>query len=246
MDLHNYSIFAIVACCIISVMMGCRSSELQVNSKTISIRQLESLRLKEGFFSVTPDSIIKLYKLNDPATFHSVNAFSLRSAVQLLDSLNAGLPDSMRVDTLAIDHTFENIGEAAHQWNTIFLSSSYFYLYNDSSVIRSVLFHEFGHLYYQTLDKRDLQLLSQIWVDLHEPNSFFLFRDGEYLYNSRFGGHPEDSPSELFASAFNLFCNNDKSVLTRAWLLPPVQLPRIEQLRNLVQNTAEQIRRKHH
>lgn len=44
---------------------------------------------------------------------------------------------------------------------------------------------------------------------------FYLFRDGEYSGNARFGGHPDESPEELFASAFNLFSLREEEMAAR-------------------------------
>jgi len=201
--------------------------------------QLHSLQIIERILPVTPDSVATLYLHNDPETFHKTYAHYLTAASQLIDSLNAPLPAYLRVDTLSIDHTFENIGEAAHEGNFIYLSSSFFYLYNDSAVIRSVIFHEFGHIYYMILTQRQLRVLTEIWLDLHDPSGFYLFRDREYPHNTRFGGHPEDSPSELFASAFNLLCNNTGSIITRSWLLEEHQRPVFERLNRLIHEITD-------
>jgi hypothetical protein len=187
---------------------------------------------------VTPDSVAELYKRYDPVTFHAAYGVHISAAARLVDSLNRGFPDSLQIDTLAIDHAFENIGMAALQGRSIYLSSSYLYLYDDSSILRSVVFHEFGHLYYRMLTRHQLQRLTQVWLDLHEPPAFYLFRDREYSHNARFGGHPDESPAELFASAFNLFSNNARAISIRSWLLPADQRPALDQLRDLIQEVT--------
>jgi len=163
------------------------------------------LQIIERNLPVTPDSVAILYLKNDPETFYKIYASYLVAATQLIDSLNAPLPSYLHIDTLSIDHAFENIGEAAHEGNIIYLSSSYFYLYNDPVVIRSVILHEFGHLYYRLLTPHQLRVLTEVWLDLHDPSGFYLFRDREYPHNSRFGGHPEDSPSELAGHAVEIW-----------------------------------------
>jgi hypothetical protein len=220
------------------IITGCSSPPPFPQQRSLNDRQLRSLQIIERNLPITPDSVAILYLRNDPETFHKTYSASLAAAAMLVDSLNAPLPAYLRIDTLSIDHAFENIGEAAHEGNFIFISSSYFYLYNDSAVIRSVIFHEFGHLYYRMLTPRQLRVLTEVWLDLHDPAGFYLFRDREYPHNSRFGGHPEDSPSELFASAFNLLCNNAGSISIRSWLLPENQRPVLERLRNLIQEVT--------
>ena len=231
---HFPQCFCFISLFPVLVISGCLSLLPSVRERSINDQQLQSLRIIERNLPVTPDSVANLYLRYDPETFHKTYSAYLTEAGLLVDSLNAPLPVYQRIDTLAIDHAFENIGQAAHQGNSIYLSSSYFYLYNDPAMIRSVIYHEFGHLYYRLLTPHQLRVLTEVWLDLHDPSGFYLFRDGEYPHNSRFGGHPEDSPSELFASAFNLFCNNAGSLDIRSWLLPEGQRPVLERLRDLV------------
>jgi hypothetical protein len=54
-----------------------------------------------------------------------------------------------------------------------------------------------------------------LWLQVQESALFYLFRDGEYSGNARFGGHPEESPAELFASAFNLARNRPEEIAAR-------------------------------
>jgi hypothetical protein len=208
--------------------------------RAVTPQQMESLRVMETNLPMTPDSIVALYKHYDPNTFHTTYKAYLLQAAHIIDSLNQGLPDSLRIDTLAIDHSFENIGVAARIGRSIYISSSYFYLYNDTVIIRSILFHEFGHSYYYLLDKLQLQRLVDIWLDLHDPPAFYLFRDREYSHNSRFGGHPDESPAELFASAFNLLFNNPTSISNRAWLLPENQRPMLDRITGLLNELISQ------
>jgi hypothetical protein len=222
------------------LIFGCGTGTPRQETREVSPGQLERLRIMEVNLPVAPDSVAELYKRYDPVTFYSTYGAYVSAAARLVDSLNRGFPDSLRIDTLAIDHAFENIGVAAHQGKSIFLSSSYFYLYDDSTILRSVIFHEFGHLYYRVLTQHQLQRLTQVWLDLHEPSAFYLFRDREYSHNSKFGGHPDDSPAELFASAFNLLRNNAHAILIRSWLLPADQRATLDRLRDLVKEVTGQ------
>jgi hypothetical protein len=218
--------------------MACAPEHSAEKERTISDQQLQQLEILEGYFPIVPDSIAALYRRYDPVTFHTAFAAELAETGRLVDSLNANLPFRLRIDTLAIDHSFEGISEAGRSGRALYISSSYFYLYHDMKVLRSVVFHEFGHLYYTVLDRSEINEISNLWLDLQRTAAFYLFHDGEYSHNSRFGGHPEDSPAELFASAFNLLQNNSQSVAIRSWLLPESQRTIVDRLSAIVSKAA--------
>jgi len=169
----------------------------------------------ESLLPVVADTVVQRYERYEPELFYATYGDLIRGAAAIVDTLNKPLPAASRIDTLAIDHTFVNLGEAARRGRTLYLSSSYFYLYENLPVLRSVIWHEFGHVYYSRLSTDERERMSDIWRDSRETAIFYLFRDGEYSHNARFGGHPEDSPEELFASAFNLFANNAEEVNAR-------------------------------
>lgn len=188
----------------------------------------------ESLIPVPPDSILGLYGRFDPQTFHTAYDNDIVLAQRFIDSMNTTLDAASRIDTLAVDHAIENFGNAARTQHTIFISSSYFFLFNDPAIVRSVLMHEFGHIYFDQLPAERHAVLEQIWLALQERALFYIFRDGEYSGNAKFGGHPDESPSELFASAFNLFHNKPDELKTRLQYVPTEHHELIERLRKLV------------
>ncbi len=214
---------------LVTGIFGCSSLNPSSNVKI-----KEGLSLFDSLIPVPPDSIIGLYGRFNSQTFHSAYKDELRLAQRFIDSMNTSLDAPSRIDTLAVDHSIENFGNAARAQHTIFISSSYFFLFNDPSVVRSVLTHEFGHIYFDKLPSERQTLLEQIWRSLQERALFYIFRDGEYSGNAKFGGHPDESPAELFASAFNLFHNRPEELKTRLQYVPTEHYGLIEQLRQLV------------
>jgi hypothetical protein len=182
---------------------------------TATLTQIEELRSIEILLPLDPDSIIALYHQYDPKTFFETFRPRINALGLLIDSLNSPLDPANRIDTLSIDHSFENIGEAALRRKTMFISSSYFYMYESPQVCRSVVTHEFGHACYQLLDTVSRSELNMLWEQIRRSALFYIFRDGEYAGNARFGGHPEESPTELFASTFNLQRNRPEELAFR-------------------------------
>lgn len=203
-------------------------------SSPTRVEIIEGLGLFDSLIPVPADSIIGLYERYDPATFHSIYKNDLELVQQFIDSMNTHLDEASRIDTLAIDHALENFGNAARSQKTIFISSSYFFLFNDPAVVRSVLTHEFGHIYYDRLTPDQRGMLEQIWLEMQERALFYIFRDGEYSENAKFGGHPDESPAELFASGFNLFNNKQDELNVRLRYVSTEHHQLVERLRNLV------------
>ena len=191
----------------------------------------------ESLLPIVADSVVERYERYEPGLFYATYGDLVRGASAIVDSLNRSLPGSLRIDTLAIDHTFESLGEAARRGRTLYLSSSYFYLYENLAVIRSVIWHEFGHVYYARLSARRRMNMEEIWQASRATAMFYVFRDGEYSRNARFGGHPEDSPEELFASAFNLFANNPDEVTARTGYLTSREADIVQRLREVVERS---------
>lgn len=181
----------------------------------ITIRQIEELRDLDALLPVLPDSIAAVYREYDIATFYSMKASAIESVLFLMDSLNACLPPDRRLDSLCIDHTFEHFGEAGRHGGALGISSSYFYLYENLRVLRAVVMHEYGHVFYDLLGEEKKRDVAEIWESLGRASILYLFTDGEYSCNARFGGHPYDSPSELYASTYNLLHNNIEEVDAR-------------------------------
>ncbi|MBX2990502.1 MAG: hypothetical protein KF749_04945 [Bacteroidetes bacterium] len=214
---------------LLALLTGCAPA-----SSPTRVEIIEGLGLFESLIPVPADSIIGLYERYDPATFHAIYKNDLELVQQFIDSLNTHLDEASRIDTLAIDHAIENFGNAARIGKTIFISSSYFFLFNDPAVVRSVVTHEFGHIYFEKLTKAEREILDHIWRELQERALFYIFRDGEYSENAKFGGHPDESPAELFASAFNLFNNKQDELNVRLRYVSTEHHQLVERLRNLV------------
>ncbi len=223
---------------IVAVYPGCTSF-----SPDARVRIKEGLGLFDSLIPVPPDSVIELYKRFEPATFHTTYKDDFVLAQRFIDSMNVQLDVASRIDTLAIDLAIENFGNAARAKKTIFISSSYFFLFNNPAVVRSVLTHEFGHIYFDKLSPEHRDTLASIWRSLREHALFYIFRDGEYSGNAKFGGHPDESPAELFASAFNLFNNKPDELKVRLQYVAPEHHQLVERLRKLIlQSTQSPLR----
>lgn len=214
-------------------VVGCGGS-----SRTVTLEQIEELRTMESLLPVAADSVVQRYERYEPGLFYATYTDLIRGAAAIVDTLNRPLPEGLRIDTLAIDHTFESLGEAARRGRTLYISSSYFYIYESLPVIRSVIWHEFGHVYYALLSAGRRRDMAGIWEDCRATAMFYVFRDGEYSHNARFGGHPEDGPEELFASAFNLFSNNPDEIVARVRYLSSRETVAVDRLRELVMAVA--------
>ncbi|MFN0157580.1 MAG: hypothetical protein ACKVRP_05845 [Bacteroidota bacterium] len=212
---------------------GCGTSTRQV-----TVSKIENLRSQEALLPLATDSIVERYRRNSPEEFYRAYTPRIEELRLYVDSLNTYLDPSSMIDTLAIDHTFENLGTAARIGKTIHLSSSYFFMFDDPTVIRSVVTHEFGHIHYDHLTPFALRELADIWEQMRGSALFYLFRDGEYSGNARFGGHPDESPEELFASAFNLFNNKSEELGARFRYVDQVHLELVERLRDIVHSTG--------
>jgi hypothetical protein len=232
----------LLRCSVLLSLAGCSGSTPEPVQGTaprprIAVEQIEELRGMEALLPLAPDSVVERYKRYTQTVFYQEFGKVIEAVSHLMDSLNAPLPRSLRLDTLSIDHTFENIGVAAHSGRTIYLSSSYFFLFDDPAVIRSVIYHEYGHVYYETLADTARTELLNLWGQMRERALFYLVVDGEYSGNARFGGHPEESPEELYASAFNLFRNRSHEIEVRLRYLDPAHQKLVHHLGSLVLGT---------
>jgi hypothetical protein len=201
-----------------AAIAGCSGS---VDGARITVSQIESLNDLEALLPLTPDSIVTRYRNYDSVAFRTIYRDQLAYVTALIDSLNDDAPDSLKIDTLAIDHSFGAFGEAARSGKTIVMSAGYFIAFDDRSVLRSVTFHEFGHIAYVLLRPADKAAVDSVWRELEESALLYLFHDGEYSGNARFGGHPDESPAELFASAFNLLHNRLPEVRAKLKYVEP-------------------------
>jgi hypothetical protein len=222
-------VFGLAACGTVSGVEGPSGY-----SGRLTIAQIDELRSREALLPIAPDSVIERYRRYPPAEFNREFAPRIAEVAEFIDSLNQGLSPELRIDTLAIDHTFEDIGAAGRLGGKLYLSSSFFFLYDGSLVLRSVVTHEFGHIHYDMLTQEERQDLEEIWSELQHAALFYVFADGEYSANARFGGHPQDTPEELFASAFNLFRNNEPELQARLAYVDPEHYAAIRRLKSLV------------
>jgi len=202
------------------LLVGCAGSQERTQESygyttCMTIDQIEELRSVEALLPIAPDSVVERYRRYTPDTFYRTFQPTILQVAQYIDSMNSALDPDVRIDTLAIDHTFEHIGEAARLGGRLYLSSSYFFMFESPAVLRSVVAHEFGHIHYELLSDEQHRELEDVWRRLEQSALFYVFHDGEYSANARFGGHPEESPEELFASAFNLFRNNEEELAAR-------------------------------
>jgi len=207
--------FILLAVWAVACGSGLESQSASEYSGTLTIDQIEELRSREALLPIAPDSVVERYRRYPPPVFYREFSPAIIAVAQFIDSLNRDLPEELRIDTLAIDHTFENIGAAGRVGQKMYLSSSFFYIYDGTAVLHSVITHEYGHIHYELLTASQRSELLEIWTSLQESALFYIFRDGEYSANARFGGHPEDTPEELFASAFNLLRNNENELRAR-------------------------------
>jgi hypothetical protein len=204
-NLGVFPLLEVLAPLVLLCLTGC-SSEAVIREKEQRL-VLQQLQLVEIQLPMSLDSILARYQNYDSASFFQRYSQRMGYATSLIDSMNSSLPDSLRIDTLAIDHSLQDFGEAGRSRNIFVVSLGYFIAYDDPAVLRSIIFHEFGHIAFDRLSEPSRQRFEALWFLLKRNALFYLFRDGEYSGNARFGGHPEDSPAELFASAFNLLHN---------------------------------------
>ena len=205
----------------------------------IAVSEIQSLSDIEALLPMAPDSIVGRYRDYDSTAFRTVYRDELELVTTLIDSLNTALgplPDSLRIDTLAIDHSFGGFGVAARQGKAIVMSAGYFIAFDNADVLRSVVFHEFGHIAYILLDATQKATVDTLRRGLEESALLYLFHDGEYSGNARFGGHPGDNPTELYASAFNLIHNRAAEMRARLAYVEPRHYPLVRMLSILTGN----------
>ncbi len=200
----------------------------------VTISQRAQIELYDSLIPVPPDSVMALYNECPPDEFHKRYRQLTEFVTALIDSFNQTVGSSYAIDTLHISHSIENFAEAGQSGKTLFISSSYFMLFNNRGILRSLLTHEFGHVHYRMLDSASLGHAARLWDRLKETALFYLFRDGEYSGNARFGGHPEDHPSELFASAYNLVRNRPEELHVRFTYVSSVHKPLLQEVIALV------------
>lgn len=216
-------------CTLILLAPGCASITTDQQGKLerveVTLWRRAQLEPFDSLIPISPDSVIGLYDRNSPEEFHVRYKAQVDSVAALIDSFNTTVDPSRRIDTLCIDHAVESFGEAGKAGKTLYISSSYFFLYNDPQVFRSLITHEFGHIHYEMLDTAARQRFRELWNQLQTAALFYLFREGEYSGNARFGGHPQESPLELFASVYNLTRNKPDELAARFRYIDSLHLP---------------------
>jgi len=198
------------------------------------LNRIEEIRSFDSLLPIGPDSVLALYRKYDRTTFNAEFHPRLVAVGLLIDSLNTSVPLGGAIETLAIDHTFESFGIAARTGKSLYISGSYFFLYTDDAVLRSIVFHEFGHIRYSLLREAQRESVATVWDRLQSFALVYLFRDGEYSGNAKFGGHPDESPTELFASAFNLFHNRSEELRSRLRYVDPQHEELVSMLKLIV------------
>ena len=212
------------------VMEDATKSPKRVEVTIAERRQFESF---ESLIPIPPDSALTLYSRLSPEEFHKQYRPLVDFVTSLVDSFNRTVDSRYTIDTVFINHAVADFAEAGQTGRTLYISSSYFFLFNDTRILRSVLTHEFGHIRYRMLDSASAGHIDALWERLRETALFYLFRDGEYSGNARFGGHPEDSAAELFASAYNLVRNRPEELRARFRYADSDHLPLLMQIFNL-------------
>ena len=220
------------------LLAGCASTAVDTSPTRdrleVTISERAHLEYFDSLIPIAPDSVIELYNQCPPERFHERYRGQMAFVTALIDSFNQTVDYAYTIDTLNISHSLTDFAEAGQSGKTLFISSSYFMLFNDHGIFRSLLTHEFGHIHYRMLDSVALAQTALLWERLQETALFYLFRDGEYSGNAKFGGHPEDRPSELFASAYNLVRNRPDELRARFNYVNSAHLPLLSRVVALV------------
>jgi hypothetical protein len=220
--------------------IGCADLPADHHPK-ITLSQIEELRLMDALLPIGPDSVVARYRRYEPETFYRSFSSQIAALEIFIDSLNQSIPTEARIDTLYVDHSFESLGEAAIRGTTLWLSSSFMYMFDDRRVVLSVVVHEFGHIVYRYLTPRERDEIESIWWDMSEAALFYLLQDGEYSGNAHFGGHPSDSPAELFASAYNVLSRNKEEFNARMVYVDSSHFELLGTLQSLVQTASTRV-----
>jgi hypothetical protein len=223
-----FAVLELVASLVLLFLSGCTSDA--VIREQEQRRTLQQLQLVEIQLPLSADSILVRYMNYDSVSFFQRYSERLKYASSLIDSMNNSLPDSLRIDTLAIDQSLQDFGEAGRNRNIFVISLGYFVAFDNPAVLRSIIFHEFGHIAFDRLGELARQRFEALWFLMKRNALFYLFRDGEYSGNARFGGHPEDSPAELFASAFNLLHNQPGEFRSRMRFVEQIHFGAISEI----------------
>lgn len=196
--------------------------------------QLELFQKMEIYLPLMPDSVIARYQRYDSAAFLKIHESKLNAVLSLIDSLNGQLTAGTKIETLSIDHSAGALLEAGRRGKSVYISSSYFIIYDDVNVLRYIVFHEFGHLKYDLLGAADIEEIGAIWKECRQNALLYLFHDAEYSGNARIGGHPDESPEEMYASAFNILSNNANEFRSRVNYIDSKHLGVISRIERMI------------
>lgn len=145
--------------------------------------------------------IMKRYREADTTDLLEEYREPLSTATRIIDSLNDLFPVEHHVKRLVL---WRGVGRMYHSQlvnDEIHIAAAYLFLYPSPVPLRSVIFHEMGHALFDALAEREQENFRVLWNDALENGIIDLFKEGTYPKNLFLLGHPEDDPSELFASA---------------------------------------------
>lgn len=157
--------------------------------------------------NVCEDSLVKVrYAQYDRADFLKRFKIKAEAAACFINSLNHAYPALPPVSVVYIVSGKDWYKTDCYFDGSIFVSSGEFFMDDTLSIGRLlyVLAHEWGHSLYDYVSK-DWEAgfaFHLLWYFCKLNDSFHFFEDR--LYTNDWGGHPQDHPSELFASAFNI------------------------------------------
>lgn len=152
--------------------------------------------------------------------------------VRELQALNRMVPAEYRVSTIVVtynslddneEHSIPK-GGATNAWartDGIYFGFGLINEFSGTQVVPDVVAHEFGHKLHESLPLSSRFFLEwyrvkmfNFYAVLGNTGLFWLFKDGEYG-EMKNAGHPWDSGSELFASAFMIRRNHFDEFLNR-------------------------------
>lgn len=216
------------------VSKGKNSVEFVVENLN-GVRSNKIVALEVGLEDVVLDDItLKLCKraVSDIAK----NSGRYWVIVRELQALNRLVPTEYKVKNVAV--TYNCLGDAEEQsipqggasnaWATsdgIAIGFGLISEFSGTAVIPDIVAHEFGHKLYESLHLSSRFFLEWYRVKMFNFNAllgdtdlFLLFKDSEYN-GMKNAGHPYDSGSELFASAFMVWRNHYSELKNRINLL---------------------------
>lgn len=159
----------------------------------------------------------------EAAVFKSAYTRKVYYVVCLINSLNHFVEKK-----ITAVHIYENAmpNVSAFWLHRLKITSGVFQIKNPRAV-RSIFYHEIGHVIFNNdLPQKEKDAFEKIFHNLKKDRKAIMaFREGRYLWDSQKDeksdsllsliGHPQDSPSELFASALALSLILDDKTLRK-------------------------------